>query len=338
MKNRIFILILLFVIGKNIFAEDIRIGKTTKRITSLLSSRCEIVVVHEDPDFAIKVIDQCVDEILRVENIISEWKPNSDVTKINNAAGVEPVKVSKELLYLLKRSKKISELTEGAFDISFLSVAKYWDFKSGMTKLPDAALISEALKCVNYKNIIIDETENTVFLKEKGMKIGTGGIGQGFAANKAKVIMDKNEIKSGIINMSGDILAWGTQEDGQPWRIQIGDPSEKGKALAWLDIIDQAVVTSGDYEKFTIIEGKKYCHIFDPRTGYPIQSGIKSATVICKDVEIADALATSLCVLGEIKALELISKLKDTECILINQDNKIITSNNLKQKFLKEKE
>jgi thiamine biosynthesis lipoprotein len=204
--------------------------------------------------------------------------------------------------------------------------------------LPNEELILAAIKKINYKNILIDEAAMTVFLKEEGMKIGTGGIGQGFAANKAKAIMINLGIKSGIINMSGDVTAWGAQEDGQPWKIQIGDPIERGKALAWLQINEMSVVTSGDYEKFTIINGKKYCHIFDPRTGYPITSGIKSSTVICADVEIADALATSLCVLGEKKALELVSRLKDTECILINEDDKIITSPQLKQKYWKENE
>jgi thiamine biosynthesis lipoprotein len=327
------IAILILMTTSLTYAEDIRIGKTTKRITSLMSSRCELIAVSEDNKKATEAIDKCVEEILRIENIISEWKPDSQISEINKMAGKSPVKVGKELLYLIKRSKKVSELTDGAFDISFLSVGKLWVFSPAMTDLPDADLIAAATKKVNYKNIIVDENESTVFLKEEGMKIGTGGIGQGFAANKAKAIMIAMGITSGIINMSGDVIAWGNQEDGQPWKIQIGDPVEKGKALAWLNITDMAVVTSGDYEKFTIIHGKKYCHIFDPHTGYPITTGIKSATVICADVEIADALATSLCVLGEKKALELISKLKDTECIIINEENKIITSPQLKQKF-----
>lgn len=332
------LLALILITFTSTYCEDIRIGITTKRITSLLSSRCELVAVHEDSQIATKAIDKCVEEILRIENIISEWKPDSEISKINKMAGKEPVTVGKELLYLIKRSKKISELTDGAFDISFLSAGKLWVFNPPMKELPKEELIQAALKKVNYKNIIIDEGNMTVFLKEEGMKIGTGGIGQGFIANKAKAIMVSMGIKSGIINMSGDVTAWGTQEDGKPWKIQIGDPLEKGKALAWLEINNMSVVTSGDYEKFTVINGKKYCHIFDPRTGYPITTGIKSATVICADVEIADALATSLCVLGEKKALELISQLKDTECIIINEEYKIITSPQLKQKYWKENE
>lgn len=336
--KKILIIFLTFFAHELINAEDIRIGITTKRIISLMSSRCELIAVHADEKKAKDAIDKCVEEILRIENIISEWKSDSEITMVNNMAGKEPVKVGKELLYLIKRSKKISELTDGAFDLSFLTVGKYWVFSPPLKELPNAELIAAATKKVNYRNIIIDEKESTVFLKEVGMKIGTGGIGQGFAANKAKAIMLSMDIKSGIINMSGDIAAWGTQENGQPWKIQVGDPSEKGKIIAWLNITDMAVVTSGDYEKFTIIDGKKYCHIIDPHTGYPITTGIKSATVICADVEIADALATSLCVLGEQKALELVSTLKDTECILINAENKIITSPNLKQKFWKDAE
>ncbi len=331
---------LIFILSNfiSVYCDDIRIGITTKRITTLMSSRCELIAVHEDNKIATEAIDKCVEEIVRIENIISEWKADSEITRINNKAGKEPVKVGKELLYLIKRSKKISELTEGAFDISFLSVGKLWVFNPPMKELPNEELIQAAIKKVNYKNIIVDENAMTVFLKEEGMKIGTGGIGQGFAANKAKTIMLAMGVKSGIINMSGDVTAWGTQEDGQPWKIQIGDPIEKGKTLAWLQINNMSVVTSGDYEKFTVINGQKYCHIFDPRTGYPITTGIKSATVICADVEIADALATALCVLGEKKALELISHLKDTECIIINEENKIITSPQLKQKYWKENE
>lgn len=336
--NKIILIIILIFWLKPIHSEDIRIGNTTKRQTILLSSKCELIAVHENSKMASEAIDKCVEEILRIESIISEWKPDSQLSAINKMAGKAPVKVGKELLYLIKRSKKVSELTEGAFDISFLGVGKYWIFSPPMKELPKAELIASGIKKVNYKNIIIDEKDSTIFLKEEGMLIGTGGIGQGFIANKAKKIMLDLGIKSGIINMSGDITAWGTQDTGEPWKIKIGDPLEKNKIIAWLNITEMSVVTSGDYEKFTIIDGKKYCHIIDPQTGYPITTGIKSATVICADVEIADALATALCILGEKKALDLISRLKDTECILINEENKIITSPQLKQKFWKDAE
>ena len=172
----------------------------------------------------------------------------------------------------------------------------------------------------------------SVFLKEKNMKIGFGTIGKGYAANKAKQLMQSMGIENGVVNASGDLISWGNQIDGQEWSIAITDPKDKTKTIGWLNISNQAVVTSGNYEKFVEFDGVRYSHIINPKTGMPA-SGTKSVTIICPDAELADALATSVFILGEKEGIDLINKLKGMECFLINDQDELKTSQNLKLNY-----
>ena len=160
------------------------------------------------------------------------------------------------------------------------------------------------------------------------MKIGFGAIGKGYAANRARDIMKKMGIASGIVNAGGDMFAWGRQADGKKWKIGIADPKNKSAILAWLQLENTAIVTSGNYERFAIIDGKKYAHIIDPRTGYPV-SGLKSVSVICPDAELADALATAVFVMGEKSGMALINQLENVECIIVNDADEMSVSEQL---------
>ncbi|MEP7258793.1 MAG: FAD:protein FMN transferase, partial [Flavitalea sp.] len=184
------------------------------------------------------------------------------------------------------------------------------------------------VRLINYRNIILDEKETTVFLKEKGMRIGFGGIGKGYAAEMAKQILKKSGVRSGIVNASGDLTAWGNQPDGKPWTIGIVNPNLTGKIFSYLDVTDMAVATSGNYEKFIMINGAKYSHTINPRTGLPV-TGIKSVTIITPNAEIADAMATPVAIMGIRAGLDMINQIKDIEAIVIDDNDIIYTSRNL---------
>ena len=292
-----------------------------------MGSDFEITVVAKTQLEADKQIGIAISEISRIEALISSWKTTSETSNINKNAGVSPVKVSKELFNLIQRALKISNLTDGAFDISYASMDKLWKYDGSMTQMPSKEAIKKSVAKVGYKDIVVDPQNSTVFLKNKGMKIGFGAIGKGYAADKAKKLLISNGVSGGIINASGDINSWGSKPSGSSWQVAITNPLNKNKAFAMLPIKD-AVVTSGNYEKYVIFNSRRYSHIIDPRTGYPSQ-GIISVTVFAPKAELADALATSVFVMGVETGIDRINQLKAIECIIITDTGTIITSNNL---------
>ena len=303
--------------------------KPYKQIMKLMGSRFEITVVAETESKANSYIDIAASEISRIEKIISSWDSKSETSKINANAGIKPVKVSPELLALIERAIGISKLTDGAFDISYASMDRIWKFDGSMTKMPSEAKIKASVAKVGFKNIVLDKNASTVFLKYKEMKIGFGAIGKGYAADKAKSLLIKKGVQAGIINASGDMNTWGKQPNGDHWKVAITNPMDKNKAFALLPLIQGAVVTSGDYEKYVTFNGKRYTHIIDPRTGYPA-SGIISATVFAPKAELADALATSIFVMGINVGLDRINQLPGIECIIIDDKGNIHKSENIK--------
>lgn len=328
MKNRIVQISILFLFASNLYSQ-VTDKYAYKQVLKLMGTRFEITAVSADEKLAKNGIDSAIKEIQRIENLISSWKPTSQTSLINDNAGIQPVKVDRELIGLILRSKKISELTGGAFDISFASVTNIWKFDGTQNTLPPDSAIAVSVAKINFKNIMVDEENQTVFLKEKGMRIGFGAIGKGYAANMGRKKMLELGITDGIVNASGDLITWGKMENNSDWSIGIENPKEKDKVMGWLVISNMAVVTSGNYEKFFMYEGKKYSHIINPTTGWPA-TGSKSVTIICPDAEIADALATSVFILGPEKGVELIDKLKNTECLIITDTNELVTSKGIK--------
>jgi len=298
-----------------------------KQKTYLMGSDFEITVVAKTQLEADKQIAIAIGEISRIEALISSWKTTSETSNINKNAGVNPVKVSEELFSLIQRALQISNLTDGAFDISYASMDKLWKYDGSMTQMPSKEAIKKSVAKVGYQDIIVDPKNSTVFLKNKGMKIGFGAIGKGYAADKAKKLLISNGVSGGIINASGDINSWGSKPSGSSWQVAITNPLNKNKAFAMLPIKD-AVVTSGNYEKYVTFNSRRYSHIIDPRTGYPSQ-GIISVTVFAPKAELADALATSVFVMGVETGIDRINQLKAVECIIITDTGNIITSNNL---------
>ncbi|HOS83467.1 MAG TPA: FAD:protein FMN transferase [Bacteroidales bacterium] len=301
---------------------------TQTKILTLMGVRFEITAIASTPQQTQQGIDVGIAEISRIEQFLSPHIALSEVSIINKNAGIQPVQVSKELCDLILRSKKVSELSGGLFDVSWASMDPIWRFDGSMKELPAPEIIAHAIRLINYNDIIVNTDSNTVFLKHTGMKIAFGAIGKGYAANKARDAMKLAGIHSGIVIAGGDLITWGSPEDSQQWTIGIADPREPEKAVSWLDVGELSVVTSGTYEKFTEIHGIRYSHIINPKTGYP-STGLISATIVCPDAELGDALATTCMLLGEKEALALINKIKGVDCILITQDFKIVASNNI---------
>lgn len=287
-----------------------------------------VTVVAKDSTEAFKNIKLAYNEMQRIEKLISSWDSNSETSKINNNAGIQPVIVSDELFQLIKRSQSISQLTDGAFDISFASVDKLWKFDGSMTNKPSIQDIENSVRKINFLNIKLNPDNNSVYLKQKGMKIGFGAIGKGYAADKAKALLIEKGVKSGIINASGDLNTWGKQPNGEHWVIAITNPLNKNNAFATLPLKNNAVVTSGDYEKFVEFDGIRYAHIINPKTGFPTQ-GILSVTVFAPTAEIADALATSVFVLGKDVGIHRINQLVNIDCIIIDDNGKVWTSKHI---------
>ncbi len=293
-----------------------------------MGSRFEITVVANDSITAKGHIDTAVGEISRIEQLISSWDPASQTSEINRNAGNKPVKVDEELYQLIARAIGISKLTDGAFDITYASMDNIWRFDGSMIQMPSEEMIKKSVAKVGYQNLVLDEQNRSVFLKNPGMKIGFGAIGKGYAADRAKALLIEKGVVSGIINASGDMNTWGKQRLGEPWKVAITNPLDKNKAFALLPITDGAVVTSGNYEKFVTLNNKRYSHIIDPRTGYP-SSGIVSVTVFAKKAELADALATSVFVMGKETGLNRINQLPKVECIIIDDKGNITKSTNI---------
>ncbi|WP_319229105.1 FAD:protein FMN transferase [Draconibacterium orientale] len=324
MVRHIAILLVLVTLGLSVFGQQ-----PYKRKLKLMGSRFEITVVANNEQEGNGYIDLAIAEIQRIEKLISSWDANSETSAINKNAGIQPVKVSPELFALIERAIRISELTDGAFDISYASMDRIWHFDGSMTEMPSEETIAASVAKVGYQNIVLDKTASTIFLKKQGMKIGFGAIGKGYAADKAKALLMSHGVSAGIINASGDMNTWGKQPNGSYWKVAITNPMNKNKAFALLPIKNGAVVTSGDYEKYVKFNGIRYAHIIDPRTGYPAH-GIISATVFAPKAELADALATSVFVMGIDVGLDRINQLPQIECIIVDDKGNIHQSDHIK--------
>lgn len=299
-----------------------------KKEQSLLGSPFEITVVATDSVQAKLYTDLAISEVKRIENLVSDWIPTTQISQVNQNAGIKPIKVDQEVFDLVERAIKISKLTSGAFDISYASMDKIWKFDGSMKQLPTEEAIKKSVEKVGYQNIILNPTDKTIFLKNKGMKLGLGGIAQGYIADKIKEVLQEKGCTSGLVNVSGDINTWGKQPNGQPWTVGIINPMNKNKVFATFILDDSAVETSGSYEKFVIFNGKRYSHIIDPRTGYPA-SGIVSVSVFAKQTELADALATGIFVLGIEVGLDLVNQLNGIDCIIVDDKGGVHVSNKI---------
>jgi len=305
------------------------VSSAFKKSCKLMGNHFELTVVANDEKWAHERIDAGVAEIQRIERLLTTFSDDSETNLINQNAGISPVVVSAETFDLIERSLRISQVTQGAFDITYGSIDKrLWNFDQQMTSLPDKETAKNMVRLINFHNVILDRKKRTVFLKEKGMRIGFGGIDKGYAAERAKLVMKQQGVESGVVNASGDLIAWGFQPNGSPWTVGIANPDAKHNVFSYMSITDMAVATSGNYEKFVMIDGKKYSHTINPRTGLPV-TGIKSVTIITTNAEIADAMATPVMIMGIRTGLDMIDQIKDIEAVIIDDNDRLYTSKNV---------
>jgi thiamine biosynthesis lipoprotein len=294
-----------------------------QRTDLLMGNRFDIGVIASQISDAEHALQLAVDEIKRIEALLSTYQADSLTNQINDAAGLHPVAVTEEFFQLVLRCQRISSLTQGAFDLTYGSVdKKLWNFDRTMTALPDEAIAKKSVRLINYKWIELDPQAKTIFLKKKGMRIGFGGIGKGYAADQAKQLLVGLGYENGLVNASGDMCAWGFRADGNPWHVGIVDPDHPKDVLADFDLVNAAVATSGTYEKFVLIDGKRYSHTIHPKTGMPVQ-GVKSVSVFAPFAELADALTTPIAVMGVEVGLDLVNQLQGVTCVIVDDENQV---------------
>ena len=264
-------------------------------------------------------------EVNRIEALISSWDENSQTAKINRNAGIKPIKVDQELYELIQRGLHISKITSGAFDLTFAGIESVWKFDGSITDLPDSTAVFNSRKLIDHKAVTLDQINHSVYLHKHGMRIGFGGIGKGYAANMVRKILKEHGVSGGTIDAGGDLITWGKNHLNKPWKVGVRNPGKDETAIGYLNVSGKAVVTSGNYERFIVFDGLRYSHIIDPRTGWPAK-GLKSATIVADDAELADALATAVFVLGKEVGLDLIEQLPNIDCVVIDDSDHIFTT------------
>ncbi len=302
------------------FAQHKNIEAT--QTVDLMGTTFEITVVVVNKDIAEININEAIEEIKRIERLISVDYQNSEVFKINKYAGLRPVKVKEELFSLIERCRQISEFTNGAFDITYASLDKVWNFDNTMMDVPSAEEVRRSISKIGYDKIILNESERTVFLKEKGMKVSFDAIGKGYAVDKAKEFLVSRRVAGGAINADGDATTWGTKANGDKWMTAIKNPLKSDKKFLWLPIVESSIATSGDSSKYLAYNGKRYSCIIDPRTGYP-SAAVKQVSIFAKSAALCDALATAVFILGKDEGLTLIDQLGGIDVILFDSDNEV---------------
>ncbi len=266
-------------------------------------------------------------EIVRIEAMMTDWNETSQLQAINHAAGEQPVHVSRELLELLVRSKQISDLTNGAFDVTYAGAGQFWDFKARPPHVPAPETIAKAIGFIDYRQMIIDLEGGTAFLTRKGMRIGLGGIAKGYAVDCASELIRKAGFKHHAVKAGGDMKVSG-RWNKKLWSVAIRDPRDRANVIGVLPVANSAISTSGDYERFFELDGVRYAHIIDPRTGYPVQH-MRSVTIIAKEAWFSDGLAKGVFVLGVEKGMKLIEDLPDVEAVVIDGDGQLTASSGL---------
>jgi len=294
---------------------------------SAMGTEVRISVYTDDEAGASNASEAAFAEIARIEKLMTTWHP-SEVTRINDNAGIAPVTVSDETLEVIEKAQWSSKLSGGAFDITFYAMHGVWKFDEDMEKnprLPDPQVIAKRRALIDWKQLVVDHEKKTVFLKKKGMGISLGGIAKGYAVDRAGAVLRARGFPNAIVQAGGDLLCAGSKE-GRAWSAGIQDPRlprespDRVFALIWLT--DHAFSTAGDYERYYFVDGKRYHHIIDPHTGYPATRS-RSVTIYAKDALTADALDDAVFILGWKKGIEMIEKLDDVGAVVVDDRGQV---------------
>ena len=295
------------------------------RSENIMGTRCSVELWSEDRAKGEAAIASVFDDMRRIDRLMSTWKEDTEISEVNREASKHPVKISQELFRLLQESVKYSELTQGAFDITYASVGYLYDFKKGVH--PDQKTIEDALPGINWRHMVLDEKKTTVFFQRPGMRIDLGGIAKGHSVDKGIEILQKQGITRAMVNAGGDTRIIGDRF-GRPWVVGVRDPDHEGKTFLKLPLTDTAFSTSGDYERYFDEDGKRYHHILDPRTGDSARK-CRSVTIIAPTATRTDALTKSVFIMGPEAGIEFINTLPDVDAVAVSPEGKVFYSRGL---------
>ena len=328
--------------GNNIMTDGR--GRGSESLSSAYGSEMEEASESEifalDTAIGLKVYGSKREEVLKklenrineLDELLSTGKETSEVSRLNRSGKAV---LSKITANLVKRSLEIYQKTDGLFDITIYPLMELWGFPSKNYKVPSDKEIKEKLKDVGSDKIIFDEAAGEISFKNRGMEIDFGGIGKGYITDELVKILTEEKVESAIINLGGNVFGFKKKPDGSLWNVAIRDPNEPDKYMAVIKLEDSAVITSGGYERYFEKDGVTYHHILDPRTGKPSNSNLKSVSIVSKDGTLADALSTSLFIMGEEGAAEYWKKNGNNfDIILMTKDNRLLISNNIKGKVM----
>jgi thiamine biosynthesis lipoprotein len=296
-----------------------------------MGSHLNLSVWTTDPKETAAAFDTIEKEFRRLEDLMSNWREGSDIQKLNAGAGEHPVPVSPEIRELFRTASQISEWTNGKFDVTFGVMSGLWkfDYQNEDDTIPDPGEVARRRKFINYRDLKLDEAKGTAFLIRKGMVANLGGIGKGYAVDRARTILEAAGFRNFMIQFGGDMYVAGNAGD-RPWRLGIQDPrGTDNHIFASIELSDSTFSTSGDYERFFIKDGRRYHHIIDPATGEP-SVGCRSVTIIAKSATIADGLSTGVFIMGPEAGMALIEKLQDVEGVIVSSKNEVLVSSGLK--------
>ncbi len=298
--------------------------RMVKKTETIMGTSVTITVVAETAQEGAVAINAAMDEIRRLDEMMSLYRDDSEVTRVNMASGKRPVTVSPEMIEVVENAIAVAKLTDGVFDITMGPLIVLWRMRTAEGKIPAEKEIARILPRVNYRNIVVNKKQSTLFLRRPDMIIDLGGVAKGYAADRAGEILKEYGIGSAVVAVAGDIRILGSRPDGSPWRIGVQHPRKPKTTLTVFDLTDTFISTSGDYERFVIKAGKRYHHIIDPRTGKP-STGIISATIIGDRGAIVDPLTTAIFILGREKGMQIVNEL-GYQALVVDEDGGVVNT------------
>jgi FAD:protein FMN transferase len=304
-----------------------------ERARVAMGSELRLTAWTRDEPAALAAFDEVFAEFDRLDSLLSVWRDGSDLQRLNAAAGVHPVAVSTETIDVLTVAHQVGDWTEGKFDVTFAALADLWKFDHDQdNSIPAPDAIRERLPLIDYRRVEFDAVRKTAFIERAGMRVHFGGIGKGYAVDRAVAMLRRRGLRDFMVQAGGDMYVAGRHGD-RMWRLGIQDPrGPGGRSFASIELADATFSTSGDYERFFIKDGRRFHHIIDPDRGEPA-AGCRSVTIVSDRAVLADALSTGVFVLGAAKGMALIERLPQVEGVIVTADNAVLVSSGLKDRL-----
>jgi thiamine biosynthesis lipoprotein len=308
-------------------------ARLVERSHVTMGSPLRLTAWTADERTALAAFDAVFAEVDRLDRLMTVWRDESDVQRLNSAAGREPVPVSAETFEVLQIASDIGALSAGAFDVTFAALADVWKFDHDIDgRVPSHADIAARLPLVDYRALVLDAQARTAFLKRPGMRVNLGGIGKGYAVDRAAMLLRASGLNDFMIQFGGDLYAAGSRGD-RPWRVGLQDPrGAADRSFATIELRDETFSTSGDYERFFMRDGRRYHHIIDPHTGEPAR-GARSVTIVARRAVLADAVAKAVFVAGPDAGMKMIDDLPDVDGVMVDAENEVRVSSGLARRL-----